>query len=249
MRIAISRDTPDLPKVVTLETCEFPIIEGDVAGYKVLSLPQELRTHFTRGAHVIRVNSREVAKAIPDFGGKGSGENHSLLPHQDHLVPTGDKRQYLMLTKHTDTLRGASTIMWMPHIAETLIPLEEEWIQDKARRRVLANERRYDPRFKITERQYDRCFDTPHGYEQVIAEVAGRQPSKERMRAVRLGILGYLMRGPSADEVMAHILQTCQGMYYEETWEAGGVVIINNPTVFHGRRGANIPALQRNFCV
>ena len=237
-------------KVVLLEQCAFPIVQSEVAGYKVLMLPEELRRLFDEGrASVVRINSIEVANMIPDFGGRGSGESHGLLPHQDHLDPSGDQRRFLMLSKGTNGARGASTLILNPSVAAAMLPYVQIWLTNSARRLILGNERAYDRRFLISPEQYNSCFDVDGGYEQVIATVLGANATAQRELAVRLGILGYLMRGPSADCSMQELMEAFPGTFYEERWEQGGVVIIDNPRVFHARMGGNNPPLQRNFCI
>lgn len=237
-------------KVITLDTCDFPIAKGDVAGYTVLHLPEHLRKLFDeRGADVVRINSLKVARTIPDFGGKGSGEDYSLLPHQDHLDPHGDARRFLMLTKLSEGARGSSTLMMKPQTAASMIPLEEVWLRDDARRAIIARERKYDVRFRITEEQYHRCFDEKGGYEHVVTTVTGKNATHKRALAVRLGILNYLIRGPHTDEVMRDIVKKFEGAFIEERWDQGGIVILDNPKIFHARFGGNTPPLQRNFCI
>ena len=125
----------DLPMVVSFESCEFPIVEDTVGGYKVLDLPQSLRRVFDeKGANVVRINSIELAKVIPDFGGKASGDKFSLLPHQDHVDPSQDPRRFLMLTKTWDGARGSATLIMMPEVASRVLPLVEAWIKDPTRR-------------------------------------------------------------------------------------------------------------------
>ena len=251
-------EASDLPKAVTLKTCDFPIVKGNIAGYNVIKLPQVVRRIFDKeGASVVRISSRRVANSLPDFGGKVSGR-FSLLPHQDHLDPAKNKlepgkgrdaRRFLILSKRTDGARGSSTLVITPRVATVMLPFEEVWIKDDARRRVIGKERNYDSRFLFTEEQYDRCFDEKGGYERVVAEVVGHGATKRRELAVRLGILGYLMRGSHADIVMEEVVRARRGKYFEERWEKGGVVIIDNRAVFHARLGGNTPPLQRNFGV
>ncbi len=240
--------TSELPKCITLESCDFPIVSGDINGYKVLELPLELRCLFEDGADVVRINSLDVAGSIPNYGGKASGENHSLLPHQDHLDPTSDARRYLMLSKRTDGSRGSSTLVMSKSSAESMLPLIEAWIRDGERRALIGVERSYDRRFLISEAQYNGCFDDDDGYERVIRDSIGSSVSSKREVALRLGIMGYLIRGSRADIVMREVYETCHGAFIEEKWESGGIVILDNPGVFHARIGGNFPPLQRNFC-
>lgn len=247
--VRLERYAPELPKIVTFDSCDFPIAEDIVDGYKVLKLPIGLRGVFNEeNASVVRINSTAVACGIPDFGGRASGDTYSLLPHQDHLDPTGDSRRFLMLSKRWNGARGSSTLIMTRAVAACIPSLAETWITDPARRARLGVERSYDTRFRITRAEYDNCFDHADGYEKVVKRLAGSNASEEQHLAVRLGILGYLIRGPAADVAMLEIVRACDGMFLIEPWERGGVVIIDNSRVFHARFGGNNPPLQRNFC-
>jgi hypothetical protein len=237
----------DLPKAVELKTCEFPIVEGNVNGYQTIELPQGLRKIFDQQhAHVVRVSSIGLAKTIPDYGGKASGDNYSLLPHQDHLNPAGDRRRFLMLSKLTDGARGSTTLIIMPGVAAAMLSDVEAWVKNDSRRAQIGAERNYDKRFRITEQQYNDCFDDKNGYERAVAAVMERGRGQEF--SARLGIMGYLVRGLNADKVMGEITDKFRGKFYQEKWESGGMVIIDNSRVFHARLGGNKPALKRNFC-
>jgi len=109
----------DLPRVTTLDLPAFPIERDEVGGYAVLRLPEPVRAAFDAGANIVRINSAELAETIPNFGGKTSGEDHSLCFHQDHLNPADDPRRFLMLTKHHERVRGSSTLAVMPSVAST----------------------------------------------------------------------------------------------------------------------------------
>ncbi len=239
-----------LPKLVTLASCDFPIVESELNGFKVLTLPDRLRGLFMEeGAHVVRINSIALAQSLPDYGGKASGEHYSLLPHQDHLDNVQDRRRYLVLSKTTDGARDASTIIMRPDTAREVLSLEERFFKNKRRRAVLGRERCYDPRFLISEEQYHSCFDTDDGYEQVVCDVQAAHGAFSQELAVRLGLLGYLVRGPSADQVLRLLMRHHTAQFLMEPWETGGVVIIDNPNVFHARFGGNYPPLKRNFCI
>ncbi len=113
----------------------------------------------------------------------------------------------------------------------------------------MGKERCYDPRFLITEPQYHRCFDEDEGYERVVGEVLRKNGRILQELSVRLGILGYLVRGAYADTIMRTLLACIEGQYFEERWEQGGVLIFDNARVFHARYGGNITPLKRNFCI
>ena len=235
------------PKMITIDSCDFPIVETEREDYKVLMLPSDVRTLFDEeGAHVVRINSLEIAKRIPDYGGKTSG-NYSLLPHQDHLGKDM-KARFLALSNLSEGPRESVTVVTLPNTAARILAIEEAYFSDPERRSAIGKNREYDPRFCITEAQYDRCFDHEDGYEEAVAVVAGKRPSAALELAARLGIYGYLMRGPAhADELMQRIVARTKNSLLIEEWNEPGVVIIDNDRVFHARFGGNTPPLKRNF--
>ena len=243
-----------LPKILTLEECEFPIVPSKVvtdrgSEYDVLVAPQRVRGLFDdEGAQIVRVNSLRLAAAIPDFKGKGSG-SHSLLVHQDHEHPARDPRRFLMLSKTTSGPRGSSTIFMGRNAAEDALAVEEDMFADEMIRAYAGSEREYDARFTISREQYDRCFDDPIGYECLIDELVAGCDSRDRRLAIRLSVLGFLIRGEVADLILPEVLKACAGRFVEEAWEKAGVAIIDNSAVFHARLGGNDPPLQRNFCI
>ena len=239
----------DLPHVATLSLHAFPIERGEVDGYAVLRLPEQIRTAFEGGANLVRINSAELADTIPNFGGKTTGENHSLCFHQDHVDPNDDPRRFLMLTKHREHTRGSSTLAAMPSVAKQILALEERRFKDPALRTLIGRERNYDPRFLISEEAYDRCFDAENGYEDTVAEFIVRHAHRSDDLCVRLGILGYLIRGAYADRLVRETLESIEGRFFAEDWKEAGMLIIDNPAVFHARLGGNVPPLQRNFCI
>ncbi|MBV9046475.1 MAG: hypothetical protein JO294_15240, partial [Alphaproteobacteria bacterium] len=186
---------------------------------------------------------------ILNFGGKTSGENHSLCFHQDHVNPHDDARRFLMLTKHRGEARGSSTLAVLPSVAQRVLAIEEEHIRDPAQRAQMGRERQYDPRFLISEEEYDRCFDSAEGYEEAVAAFVSRHPHPPDDLSVRLGILGYLIRGAYADGLLSEIVRGIDGDVFAEQWADAGILIIDNPAVFHARLGGNVPPLQRNFCI
>jgi hypothetical protein len=239
----------DLPRVTTLDLPAFPIERDEVGGYAVLRLPEPVRAAFDAGANIVRINSAELAETIPNFGGKTSGEDHSLCFHQDHLNPADDPRRFLMLTKHHERVRGSSTLAVMPSVAKRILAIEERHFKDARLRALTGRERRYDPRFLISEAEYDRCFDSEDGYEDAVAAFAARHKQPADDLSVRLGILGYLIRGAYADRLVRETVQSVADEVFAETWTESGMLIIDNPAVFHARLGGNVPPLQRNFCV
>lgn len=239
----------DLPRVTTLDLSEFPIERDEVDGYTVLRLPEQVRAVFDGGANLVRINSADLAETIPSFGGKTSGEDHSLCFHQDHVNPDDDPRRFLMLTKHNERTRGSSTLAVTPGVAKRILAIEERHFKDPALRTLIGRERRYDPRFLIREEAYDRCFNAEDGYEETVAEFIARHAHPPSDLCVRLGILGYLIRGAYADRLVGETVQSIEGEFFAEDWTESGMLIIDNPAVFHARLGGNVPPLQRNFCV
>lgn len=239
----------NLPRVATLSLPEFPIEEGTAEGYTVLRLPDAVRVAFDDGANLVRIHSADLPDTIPNFGGKTSGENHSLCFHQDHVNPHDDARRFLMLTKHRGEARGSSTLAVLPSVAQRVLAIEEEHIRDPAQRAQMGRERQYDPRFLISEEEYDRCFDSAEGYEEAVAAFVSRHPHPPDDLSVRLGILGYLIRGAYADGLLSEIVRGIDGDVFAEQWADAGILIIDNPAVFHARLGGNVPPLQRNFCI
>lgn len=235
-----------IPKMVTLPDCDFPLIEGSVNGYKTLHLPEELRRYFIEGAHAVRILSLRLAATIPDFEGRTSGK-FSLLPHRDHFGDTGAPHRYLTLTKHSPGKRGATTLAFLDEAAPHVLRVEESFFNVPGFRVAAGAERSYDARFKISELQYDRCFDTEHGYEEVVAEMLLPGATPAQHISTRLNVLDYLIRGPLADTVMRDIRKECGSMLLSESWEEGGLLILDNARVFHARDGGSDP-LQRNFC-
>ena len=239
----------DLPRVATLVLPEFPITRADVDGYAVLRLPEQVREVFEDGANLVRVHSAELAETIPNFGGKTTGEEYSLCFHQDHLNPHDDPRRYLMLTKHSGEARGSSTLAILQSAAQDVLAIEERHFKDPALRAFMGHQRRYDTRFLISEEEYDRCFDTENGYEETVAAYVARHRHPPDDLCVRLGILGYLIRGSYANQLVGETLEGIDGRFFAEEWMEAGMLIIDNPAVFHARLGGNQPPLQRNFCI
>ncbi len=236
-----------MPKILTVGEIDFPISDVDLPGYGTgIRLPNHVRTMFEKGAHVVRIRSLTTARKIPDRGGR-TGGTRSLLIHKDHLATSKEGQEkparFIMLSKSTEGERRSSTVFMLAYAAKKVLAIEEEYFNDGRRRRSAARERAYDERFRITEEQYHRCFSGD--YEQIVAEVVAQGYTDEL--AVRLGILGYLMRGTHADKLMEQSLERIRGLYLELRVETGDIVIIDNEAGFHGRRGINDP-LQRNFC-
>ena len=146
-------------------------------------------------------------------------------------------------------MRGSSTLAVLPNVANRILSIEERHFKDPVLRELIGRERAYDSRFLISEGEYDRCFDTNGGYEETVAAYIARHKHPPDDLCVRLGILGYLIRGPYADRLVGETLQSINGKFFAEEWTEAGMLIIDNPAVFHARLGGNMPPLQRNFCV
>jgi hypothetical protein len=238
----------NMPSVVTLDLLEFPIERDEVDGYTVLKLPSKVRAEFDGGANLVRINSAKLANTIPDFGGKTTGENHSLCFHQDHVNPQ-DPRRFLMLTKRGGRVRGSSTLAVMPSVAKRVLTIEEKHFKDPERRFLMGHERAYDRRFLISEDEYNQCFDVEDGYENAVDAFMVRHKHVRDELCVRLGILGYLIRGPYADQLVEETVRRIGAEYFREPWKDNGILIIDNRAVFHARKGGNVPPLQRNYCI
>ena len=239
---------PDLPRVArlpTYDTKDFPAIERVVPGYGVaLKLPYRLRRLFESGVAAVCIDSLELARYLPDFGGKSSGTMGVLHLHQDNFGDLEDMKRFLLLANIDDAPRGAPTLIARPDAARLILPTEYEAF--KTLRTTLGKERAYDGRFKISERQYDRCFDTEHGFDDLVAELLG-QHDIDAYR-LKLNVLVYLMRGPTAETIMRQILERYGHFLYAETWETTKVCIIDNTKVFHAKGIGVSDYLKRLFC-
>lgn len=238
----------DLVRVKTLDTYDignFPIVEVEIPGYGVaLELPLDLRKLFDEGAHVVRINSLELARWIPDFGGKTSG-NFSLLPHRDNFGSREDRRRFLILSKTSAGARGSSTLVMSDATATKYALRIIERHFKKAYPRL--GYQPYDERFSIEKGQYERCF-TKGGYECVVRELVALGKGGDTEELIRLNLLNYLIRDEEADVLMEKVVRAVGDRCYIERWEEGGVVIIDNARVIHARFGGNYPPLKRNFC-
>lgn len=255
---AITSERAPGPKVVELtdfDVGDFPIVEGVVTDehgepYNTIELPEKLRKLFDeQGAAIVRVNSAELAAKLPDYGGRASGD-YSLLPHQDHVDPEHDRRRFLMLSKLDEGTRGSATIAMTPEAARALLSVTEAYFRQH--RLEIAAERHYDQRFIISEAQYNQCLDSDEGLDEVVREIVGDDASPLRVLRVRSGILGFLVRGSYADdlvqdELFERLVTDMPGQMAIENWEQPGVLIIDNAVVFHMRCGGNNPPLKRNF--
>lgn len=234
------------PNVITLTHVVFPIVEAHDGERKILVLPPELRRLFTGlGAHMVRINSESVANLIPDFGSEASGRN-SFLPHKDNFGDDADPKRYLVLSKAARGARGSKTLACLPETAYFMLVEEEFYF--RRMREELGKERAYNPKFRISESQYHRCFDEPEGYEAVSREVSQQTRGSIAPYTVRLNILNYLIRGPLVEPLMEGLMRWWGAFCAEEPWEDSGVLIIDNTAVFHLRVGGNFPPLKRNFC-
>lgn len=233
-----------LPQVVTLESCGPSRAAGKLNGYKVVSVANDLRIAFAQGADVVRV--QYPLERLPDYGGRSSGKQ-AILPHVDHFGDPDDPREVLFLSKLAECAEaGSPTVIADRAAAPLFLAVEEEWFLGN--RDLFGNERNYDLRFKILKGEYDRCFDEASGYEQVVQDVLSRNPGFDPT-ITRLNILGYLMRGPSADDVMRDVMERCKGTYVEESWEDVELIALRNSLLLHGRKYGPRTPRQRNFGV
>ncbi|PIT93414.1 MAG: hypothetical protein COU06_00030 [Candidatus Harrisonbacteria bacterium CG10_big_fil_rev_8_21_14_0_10_38_8] len=240
---AENQESLEPPKVLTLDKFdfEFPIKEGRVGKYRVVKAPRELVDLFeSSGAGAVRVNSVDFGRNLPDFGGNTT-KGASLLPHQDHSPY--DPRRFLALSKGSSEMRGASTYILRPEVASKVIPdIIQRFESDlEAFRRYFE----YDPASHVTKDELLNCF-IPGGLKNLVDQKVGSNPDSKISLYAYCGLMGYLIRGELADQIVEEILQTHGASIFSEEWKTEGTLIIDNSTVFHGRRGQNIP-LKRNW--
>lgn len=231
-------------RVVNIGQCDFPIEVRDVRGYSVLVLPYELQKYFDDGYHAVRIQSTEVAKALPSFGGK-TASSHSLLPHQDHFP--SDVRRFLSLSKEENTARGAGTYIAHPDTLRNSTPLLVYYFKENREKLLAAFH--YDQSFQIPESDLRHCFENSNGIDDIVLKnMHGDADEGTRLFAYS-GILTYLIQGEYADTEVNRFIEENSDSVFVETWESGGVFILDNSRVFHGRIGGNTVPLKRNWLV
>lgn len=231
------------PKIKELESCDFTITESDVEGYSVLVLPEVLQQYFDEGYDAVRIYSTEIAALLPALGGKTAAK-HSLAPHQDH--PPTDRKRFLALSRTEDAPRGSSTYFTYPETVASVLPDIRSFFEKH--RNELKELFQYDPASQVSEEELLSCFEDG-GIDKLVENKVGPNASDENKLFAYCGILGYLIQGDYADQIVADFLAKKQGEVIEETWERGGVLIIDNSKVFHGRFGGNENPIQRNWFV
>lgn len=232
------------PIVVTLTSCDFPIIEKEVVGYgTALLAPPVLTEAFAAGAHAVIIDVPEITASIPDFGGTVSGD-YSLLPHRDDS--RGGRLRYLSLPRLTAGVRASSTVLVLPETGFELLEYEERFFNFN--REVIAKQRKYDERFSISKEQYEHCF-TPNGYNEVLLELVEDDfHDRDNATTTALNLLGYLIRGPLATVLMEDLKIIYGRMFAFIRLTQGQTLIIDNENAFHGRDGPG-DATRRNFFV
>lgn len=235
------RERIRLPKVETLDTCGPGIPDGDIRGYKLVLPPREMQDAFARDTELVRVRKPRVR--LPDYGGRSSA-TRAILPHADHFGNPDDEREALMLSPLPGYGSGGSaTFVAVREAAPYFLEVEEEWFYGNLD--VFGSEAQYDRRFRITEEEYFECFK-PGGYRNVVGAVLARHPRFDKT-ITRLNILGYAIRGPTADDVMKDLMERCRGMYLEEKWDDIELIGLNNSRLLHGRKWGPKTPRQRNF--
>ena len=233
-----------LPKVDTIDTCGPFLPHGEINGYKVVKAADDFRERFLRGADVVRV--RRLTHRPPDYQGRNSGKR-AILKHADHFGDPNDPRWMLVLSKlQGQEANGSPTLIATRDAAPFFLDIEKGWFLFK--RTTFGAERNYDKRFRISREEYNLCFDDPRGYARIVNTLLCRYPRFDRT-ITELNVLGYLMRGPHADDVMRDVMERCAGMYIEETWDDIELIGLNNSTLVHGRKWGIATRRQRNFGV
>ncbi len=225
----------------------FSITERMIGTRRTLLLPQYWRSAFRR-AHVVRSYSLRLAARIPDQESEASGR-YSFTVHKDNFGDDNDPKRFLMLSKPADGARGASTFVCLPEVAFAMLAMEERYFQEHREMFRTEGADAYNPKFQISALQYARCLEEDGGYESVIGELMDTGRSAASREMTSLNVLNYLMRGPGVEPLMQRIREEFRDALYEEPWEKGGVIIIDNARVCHGRFGGNFPPLRRNFCI
>lgn len=240
----VSTSTTSPLHVADIAHCDFPIEAREIKGYNVLVLPLELQKHFDAGCHAVRIHSTTVARALPAFGGK-TVSSHSLLPHQDHFP--NDPRRFLSLSKEENGSRGSGTYIVHPDTIRRTTPSLVGYF--KQNRELLRGAFSYDKSFQATEADLDICFAKEDGIDEVVQKNVGRDADPETLLFAYSGILTYLIQGEYADQEVRHFLEQNSHSVFIETWESGGVFILDNSRVFHGRIGGNSVPLKRNWLI
>lgn len=237
----------DIPNMVTIEGCDFPIeIIEFRPNYKVLRLANWFRTHLELpDSNVIWCEDPELLAALPDLGGEASGLN-SLLPHQDHPNAATDPRFCLILVQRKEGERGAETLLMSLDVTKRILPITEAFFA--ANREQLASESLYDKRFSITQDEYEWCF-TPNGFDEIVEVMAQRNEDLRERFLTRTDLYNFLIRGPSANELMAQLRHAMNGEYLAIDWKKPGALFINNRKLVHARDGLNTNPAGRLYAV
>lgn len=238
----------DIPKMVTLRQGAFPIEVIEFRpGYNVFNLPPWLRALLeSDDVDIVWSESPELLAALPYLGGKASGL-HALLPHQDHPSPATDARFCLILVQRKTGARGAETLFLKLHVAKRILPITEAFFA--ANREQLANESLYDNRFSITPDEYEWCFKSPRGIDDIVDVMAKRNNDAREQYLVRTDLYGYLIRGESSNAHVKRLRQAMNGEYLAIDWKKPGVLFANNKKLVHLRDGLNTNPAGRLYAV
>lgn len=232
-------------KIKEIGECDFPIEIREVNGYSVLVLPNELQKYFDEdGFHAVRIRGTAVAHALPAFGGK-TVSSHSLLPHQDH-VPN-DVKRFLCLSNEEDTSRGSSTYIALPETVENFLPSLVKFFKEN--RDLLKTVFKYEKSFQASESDLNECFAEQDGIDTVVKRNIGGSADAATALFAYTGILTYLIQGTFADQQVQKFIEENANVVSIETWSTGGVFILDNSRVFHGRIGGNEVPLKRNWLI
>lgn len=231
-------------RIKYLDSCEFTVQESDVDGYKVLVLPEVIQRYFDEGYDAVRIYSTDIAATLPEHGGR-TAASHSLTPHQDHLP--ADPKRFLALSRPEDAPRGSATYFSHPETAAQALPeIRAFFEQHRAELKEIFT---YDPASQVSEAELRACFEDPSNIDRLVGSSVGPDAQDSDLLFAYCGIFTYLIQGTYADDIVAKFLEQYENDVAVETWERGGVLILDNPNVFHGRFGANEDPIQRNWFI
>ena len=233
------------PRIKHIEDCDFPIVESDADGYKVLEIPQTLRDLFDsdEGYEAVRINSVELGRKFPGYGGQTT-VGCSLFPHQDHLP--SDPRRFLALSKDSSQDRGAMTYMVRPEIVRAALPDFLDYFH--THREALRESFVHNPANQVSESDLLSCYE-PGGLDRLVRKKIGENPDPQIELFAYAGIINYLIDGPSADVLVEKFVEENRARVLVEEWNTDGTLIIDNSKVFRGRLGNNENALKRNWLI
>lgn len=233
-------------KVKVIKDCDFPIVEKVLDNYKVLLLPEALLKMFDEeGYHAIKIESKELASSLPDYGGRTTA-SYSLLPHQDHHPD--NLMRFLALSKSGEESRRSITYLVSPDVLESNLSKTINYFHshlDSIKKAFV-----FPIRSQIEdENDFKKCFDDIKGLDNLVEKKFGKSPDLKTKLFAYSGILTYLIQGEDAEAVVKKYLEENKDDIFEEEWDSPGILILDNSKVFHGRLGDNKTKLKRNWLI